>query len=200
MRMNDRRTRIDDAIDRAVRDLVRRDPPAGFRRRVLSRLDSPAAPRTLLWPGLATAAAALAVVTMVVMMRDEPGGPAPAPQRTAVGEPAPSPAVVPTTPLQGRTTERGTPPRLRRPSEDEPVRMATFGPRDGRVSAASLKEAPPPAADRLDEAAAEHATLAPPPPIAVGRIEPPPPLAIPPIVVVPIQIPRMQLPPASPPR
>ena len=199
MRMNDRRTRIDDAIDRAVRDLVRRDPPAGFRRRVLSRLDSPAAPRTFLRPGLATAAAALAVVTMVVLVRDEPDGPAPAPQRTAVGEPAPSPAVVPTPPAQGHTAERGAPPRMHRTSEDEPVRMATFGPRDGRVSAASLKETPPPAA-RLDEAAAEHATMAPPPPIAVGRIEPPPPLAIPPIVVVPIQIPRMQLPPASPPR
>lgn len=197
--MNDRRTRIDDAIDRAVRDLVRRDPPAGFRRRVLSRLDSPAAPRTFLWPGLATAAAALAVVTMMVLGRDEPGGPTPAPQQTAVGEPAPSPAVVPATPSQGHTAERGAPPRLRRTSEEEPVRMATFGPRDGRVSAASLEEPPPPAA-RLDEAAAEHASLAPPPPIAVGRIEPPPPLAIPPIVVVPIQIPRMQLPPASPPR
>jgi hypothetical protein len=197
--MNDRRTRIDDAIDRAVRDLVRHDPPAGFRRRVLSRLDSPAR-RTFFWPGLATAAAALAVVTMVVTMRDEPGGPTPAPQQTAVSEPAPSPAVVPTAPSQGRVTEQVAPPRSRRAPENEPVRMATFGPPDGRVSAASLKEAALPVAGGADEAVPESFTMPAPPPIAVGAIEPPPPLAIPPIVVVPIQIPRMQLMPVSPPR
>jgi hypothetical protein len=197
--MNDRRTRIDDAIDRAVRDLMRHDPPAGFRRRVLSRLDSPAR-RTFFWPGLATAAAALAFVTMVVTMRDEPGVPTPAPQRTAVGEPAPSPAVVPTAPSQGRGTERVAPPRLRRAPESEPVRMATFGPRDGRVSAASLKEAAVPVAAAAAEAVQEDSTMPSPPPIAVGPIEPPPPLAILPIVVAPIQIPRMQLPSVSPPR
>jgi hypothetical protein len=199
MRMNDRRTRIDDAIDRAVRDLVRHDPPAGFRRRVLSRLDAPAR-RAVLWPGLATAAAALAVVTMAVMMRDEPGSPTPAPDQTAVGEPAPSRPVVPTAPSPSRVPERVAPPRLRRAPESEPVKMATFGPRDGRVAAASLREAALPVTVGADEAVPDGVTIPGPPPIAIGSIELPPPLAIPPIVVVPIQIPRMQLAPVSPPR
>jgi hypothetical protein len=197
--MNDRRTRIDDAIDRAVRDLVRQDPAAGFRRRVLSGLDSPAR-RTVLWPGLATAAAALAVVTMVVMMRDEPGGPAPAPQQTAVSEPAHAPAVVPTPPSPSRPAELVAPPRSRRAPDSEPVRMATFGHRDGRVSAASLGEAALPVTAGADEAVPEGVAIPAPPPIAIGPIEPPAPLAIPPIVVVPIQIPRMQLAPVPPPR
>ena len=197
--MNDRRTRIDDAIDRAVRDLVRQDPAAGFRRRVLSGLDSPAR-RTVLGPGLAAAAAALSLVTMVVMMRDEPGRPAPAAQQTAAGEPAAAPVVVPTAPAPGRPAERGAPARSRRAPDGEPVRMATFGPRDGRVSAASLKEAALPVTAGADESVPEGVAIPAPPAIAIGSIEPPAPLAIPPIVVVPIQIPRMQLAPVRPPQ
>jgi hypothetical protein len=191
--MNDRRTRIDDAIDRAVRDLVRRDPPAGFRRRVLSRLDSRAR-RTLLWPGVATAAAALAVVTMTFVMRTEPPAPAAPVQHASTSEPAP-PAALPAAPApQGRASEPAAPPRVRRAPASEPLRMATFGPRSGRVSAASVTEGTPPDATAV-EPVPEDVTLPAPPPLAVGAIEPPPPLAIQPIVVVPIQIPQI-----SPPR
>lgn len=196
--MNDRRTRIDDAIDRAVRDLVHHDPPAGFRSRVLSRLDSPARP-TFFRPGLATAAAALAVV-MVVVMRNDPGGPAPAPRQAAVSESAPSPAAVPAPPPDARETGRVAPPLLRQPPQREPVRMATFGPREGRVSATSVEEAALPLAARADEPVPEGFTMPAPPPIAVVPIEPPPPLAIQPIVVVPIRIRPMQMAPVSPPR
>jgi hypothetical protein len=195
--MNDRRTRIDDAIDRAVRDLVRHDPPAGFRRRVLSRLDSPTR-RAVLWPGFATAAAALAVVTMIVMMRDQPDRPAPAPQQTAVGEPIAPPASVPTAPTRSPAPEPVAPGRLRR--APAPLRMATFDPRDGRVSAASLRERAVPPTAGAEAALPEGIIIPAPPPIAIGSIEPPPPLAIPPIDVAPIQIPRVQLPPVSPPR
>jgi hypothetical protein len=191
--MNDRRTRIDDAIDRAVRDLVRHDPPAGFRRRVLSRLDVPAR-RTLLWPGVVTAAAALALVTMTFVMRTEPRAPAPTLQHASTPEPAPPPALPAAPAPRDRASEPAAPPRGRRSPESQPLRMAVFGPPSGRVSAASVREGTAPAATAM-EPVPEDLILPAPPPIAVGAIEPPPPLAIQPIVVVPIQIPRI-----SPPR
>jgi hypothetical protein len=69
--MSEHRTRIDNAIDRAVRDIMRHDPPAGFRCRVLSRLARASAPsavaparRAFLWSGLAAAAAAIAMLAI----------------------------------------------------------------------------------------------------------------------------------------
>lgn len=193
--MNDGRLRIDDAIDRAVRDIMRRDPPAGFRGRVLSRLDAPVR-RALTWPRLAAAAGTLAVVALaVVLLRDAPPEPSIASSPVAATPPAvPSPASDAVQPRVNSAPVTGPPPR--RQPRAEPVRTATFPPRDGRVSAASL---PPAAARNAPSAPALEETMPSAlPPIGVAPLAAPGPIEIAPIVVPPIQIPRV--PSASPPR
>ena len=56
---------LDDAIDRAVRQMVQVDPPSGLRRRVLSRLTVPAAPRRARM-GYMAAAATLGMLVLAV--------------------------------------------------------------------------------------------------------------------------------------
>ena len=200
--MNENQTRLDAVIDRAVRDIMRRDPPAGLRSRVLSRLDAPAR-RVFAWPQLATAAAAVAAVAIaVVMLRDAPPVPSPAssaPQPVAASQPASVPAGPSSAGSQppARTTPAGQPRRQAAPPE--PVRTATFGPRDGRIGAANLRTEPAGVADRA-EAVAVDAPEPLPPAIVVDALGPMTPLQIAPIVVAPIQIPRIQVAPVPPPR
>jgi hypothetical protein len=63
---------MDEAIDRAVREMVAIDPPAGLRRRVLARLTTPVVSRSSHFRGYMAAAAVLAMVVLVVgvMRRD----------------------------------------------------------------------------------------------------------------------------------
>lgn len=196
--MNDR-TRIDDAIDRAVRDIVRRDPPAGLRARVRSRLAAPTR-RVLTWPRLAVATAAAAMlVTAIVTMRPAVLPPSPPGARQSavdrqVAEQA-QPPVAAAAPFTASTPV----PARRVEAAREPLRTATFGTRDGRISAASLDTGtvPPPAPGG---AAAEGTFTASPAPIVVDALLPPAPIEIAPIVVAPIHLPRIQPSPAAPPR
>src|SRR5687767_4107608 len=70
---------LDAAIDRAVRRMMNVDPPAGMRRRVLSRLDSPVRSSGF-FPRFAFAFGALAVIVLAVLVirRDGPAPAAPA--------------------------------------------------------------------------------------------------------------------------
>ena len=203
--MSEPRTRIDDAIDRAVREIVLHDPPAGFRRRVLSRLERASAPsvparRTYLWPGLATAAAVIAIVAIgYVVVRDVPQGPVTTAPSVATAVPATPPAPPEAGEPQPRIEPRANAPRTRRSPRQEPVRTAVFGPRDGRISAASLR-GPLPVAEAPDQAAPGEPAVPALPPIGVTVVSPLQPLQIAPIVVAPILIPRVQLAPISPPR
>jgi hypothetical protein len=58
---------IDRAIDRAVRKMMQIDPPAGLRRRVMSRIEAPAPRRTIFLPAFAAAAAVLAVLVLGIV-------------------------------------------------------------------------------------------------------------------------------------
>jgi hypothetical protein len=89
-----RETRIDRAIDRAVREMMQIDPPAGLRRRVLARLsDSKRPQRHAPWAQIVFAIVAAMLVVMaaprVWYRADQPIPPA----RPALAIGAPAPAV-----------------------------------------------------------------------------------------------------------
>jgi hypothetical protein len=197
--MNDSRTRVDEAIDRAVRDLMRREPPAGFRARVLSRLEAPRR-RFAVWPALATATGVLAVAAIGTLLLREvrvDTPPAAAPVSVSQSAPPPRPEAAP--PSQAVGAPPVDPPARRAPRA-EPIRTATFPPRDDRVSATSLaptrsepaEAMPPPVLDETES------FLPSPSRIDVRPLTSPTPIDIAPIIIPPLHIPRMQ--PASPPR
>ena len=81
---------LDDAIDRAVRDIMSVEPRAGLRGRVLDRLERRPGPGFAL-PRLAGAAAAIAVAVIAfVLLRPAPEGPAHAPAQTTSAERVPA--------------------------------------------------------------------------------------------------------------
>jgi len=89
-----RETRIDRAIDRAVRDMMQIDPPAGLRRRVLARLSESKRPqRHTPWAQIAFAVVAAMLVVMAAprmwYRADQPVPPRP----PALAIAAPAPAV-----------------------------------------------------------------------------------------------------------
>jgi hypothetical protein len=183
--------RIDRAIDRAVRDMMWTDPPAGLWRRVLSRLEAPLRRPSLL-PRFALAAAALVVVsTVAVLLRQSSLPPANAPRSTAAFAgstktlPPPSRVAPPTPPAApDAAATRRTPPR-----RSSLIRMPAignvFGPSDGRVSGATLVE--PGAARSLT---IEGAIDPRPPDDAAAAAPPwaPAPLTLAPLEVKPLQI------------
>lgn len=136
--------RIDRAIDRAVRDMMWIDPPAGLRRRVLSRLEAPAR-RASLFPRFALAAAALAVLAIgAVLLRQGPPPATVSPSTVTVA--APPKTVEPNVrlnPPAPPVVERAA-PRRTAARRDGLIRMPAianvFGPPDGRVAGASVAE------------------------------------------------------------
>ena len=58
---------LDEAIDRAVRDIMNADARPGFERRVMKRLSEPVV-RRVAWPRLAAASAALAVIIVAALL------------------------------------------------------------------------------------------------------------------------------------
>jgi hypothetical protein len=187
------RTRLEEAIDRAVHDIVHREPPPGLRRRVMARLEAPRPPARFL-PRLAFVAAAAVVVagvTMAVFRTNGPDATTP-PARVAAAQPAaierpplppaPESAAAPPSPVSA-----GRPPAARRAPERRPIvdpsqLTRIFGERQGRVGAASLPEGPRalPAGDAV-----------PVPPAAVGLP------ALPDIQIAPIRIEPIPVPPIT---
>jgi hypothetical protein len=152
-----RGTVIDDAIDRAVREMVQVDPPAGLRRRVESRLTAPGVQRGARMRYLAAAATlgALLLAATLVVRHDSPSqegiGPAsvPAvPPQQAIGTPkAERPAETRPAPLPDSNAQvsRTTPPaRGRRVPHTEAIPMPeitnVFGTAGGMVAGASVSE------------------------------------------------------------
>jgi hypothetical protein len=170
---------IDEAIDRAVRDIMGAEPRAGLRARVLGRLTRPERP-WFTFPQLAAAAALIAIVIVgtTVLLRNRDGA-VPYPSHTAKQQPAPIhlPAPLP----QVAETD---PPRAT--SVPRPIqRRAVFPPR-GSVAAASL---PPDAAPPIAAAPAE----------TPGDPEPSAP-SLKPIVIAPVTIAPIVVAPIRPPR
>jgi hypothetical protein len=182
---------LDEAIDRAVRDLMSVDPPPGLRRRVMSRLDAGASRRGfgLLQYGLMASASVVLILAVVLMLPRRTG-----PVQTGTGESArASQAPLATAPVadgaakeqRPKETASGQSPSSRITRERIPLPRVTnvFGARTGDVSATS-------------EPRAETVWPVPEAPES-------PPAAVAPLVIAPIEIPALVVAPivvATPPK
>lgn len=197
--------KIDQAIDRAVRTMMHVDPPAGLRRRVMSRIEAPPPRRAFLLPAFAVGAAALAILVLtVVITRDSRVDPAPVAPPSVVAEQTP-PAVNPVVRAPEPDAPAAPAPRKvgrrRTGFHSEPIPMPQvadiFGTRTGAVAAAADPTAdavwtiPPPAGVENSVAA-----LA---PIAVRPLDLIP-IETHPIVIAPLLAGRLPDGPSSPPK
>jgi hypothetical protein len=194
--LEERRGRLDHAIDRAVRDMVQVDPPPGLRQRVAHRLADADAPGV--WPAalgfgrrsaiLATAAAVVFVFAAFVWLRE----PTPRPEGGIVqSTPAASPDAAPPSapPMSGSAPVAEPLPaapaaRVAGPTAPRipPARDGIFGERNGRVRAANL------AADRGDLLVDADLLIEPALPLVDGGIQPLEPITIEPIRLAPLAI------------
>jgi hypothetical protein len=211
---------IDLAIDRAVRKMMQVDPPAGLRRRVMSRIE--AAPstrrfmgslrtgpqgRSFFVPGYAVAAATVAIVVLgVLVTRDKHVTPSPvetpaavvagkAPAGDAGVARAPQPDAATPPPSQRSVAARR--PVFRREPIPMPRVADIFGTRTTAIAAAADPTADavwttPPAPDVDNDIAA-------PAPLVVSPVGVPP-IALPPLVIAPIVVGRPPTVPPGPPR
>jgi hypothetical protein len=178
---------LDRAIDRAVREMMHVDPPAGLRRRVLSRLQPSVTRRPLFLPRHVFAAVAIAILVVVAMFMRDPGGsrvetqPSVASSTQPRVQPVPAPAPQPA--KDSRISARGAPitrERIRMP------RVANvFGTETSRVSAAA--DAGSDAVWTGDSGDPKGALSNPVAPLVVAPLMPPaietPPIVIPPLVI-----------------
>jgi hypothetical protein len=183
---------LDLAIDRAVRQMMHVDPPAGLRRRVLARLTPRPSRGMAFFPRFAMAAGALAMLVLAVfVMRSDAPGPAPDPSApAAVAQTSPSPSLIrepaPTSaaadPTPRRTAARSVPG-----AHSEVIRMPkirnVFGSRSPAVTATNASPTlpdtvfpPAGAGTRVlapgDAGAAEAITIAPLPVTSTTAIPP----------------------------
>jgi hypothetical protein len=186
-------SRVDRAIDRAVRKMMQVDPPAGLRRRVMSRIEAPPARRSIFVPAFAAAAAVAVLVLGIIAARQG------RPVRSGVDAPATAvietPRPADTRVAQAPSPEPAAAPRSRRAARErtgfrrEPIPMAPvdeiFGERTSAITAAAA-----PTADAVWPVASapdvENGTAAPRPivvdPVGVAPIDTAP-IVVPPIVV-----------------
>jgi hypothetical protein len=101
--------RIDDAIDRAVREIMHAEPDADFRRRVLLRIEQPARTAWVWGPGFAAAALAILIVVTFFVARRSPT-PVPV-EETVSNRPAVSVPSAPPKAIQQPAPPRAAPPR-----------------------------------------------------------------------------------------
>ena len=151
-----RRRAIDEAIDRAVGDMMQLEPRAGLRRRVLSRIEKPFGRRIPWWRGsfvLLPAAALLLIIVTVITTHGPESSVEVAQTSTPLAPPAPSapsapPAPSPAAPLPAAAEAPVAPPAAPRISSRSD---ALFGPRRDRVAATSIAPsvAPPPFVDTV---------------------------------------------------
>jgi hypothetical protein len=136
-----RETRIDRAIDRAVRDMMHIDPPAGLRRRVLARLsDSKRPQRHAPWAQIVFAiAAAMLVVMAAPRMWYRADQPLP-PRRPALAIGAPAPAVDVESVMSHGSAGVWIPGQVTRESIRMPRVTNVFGNGRGEVSAATTED------------------------------------------------------------
>lgn len=182
-----RRT-LDDAIDRAVRELMTIDPRPGLRRRVLSRLERRAGGASAAARLLVPAAALLAIV-VAVMLWDPAGAPTPSPASDSQTASAPPPVERATSPKPA--APQPIPEAPSRAANASPRSESIFGPRTGRVTATAVPAAT--AREALPVDATEE-TLVPFAPITMTPLP-----AINEIRVSPLEIQRITI-PALPPR
>ena len=139
---------LDDAIDRAVHEIMQAEPRPGFRRRVLGKLNEPAARRSWVPTLLAPVAALVAVLTIAIWLRPAPPVLAPSPDAVAKRAPETASPVATEKPAAAPQIPAVAPPETRRrpPARRESVPF-TFGPPTGRATATSVSK---PAAGTVD--------------------------------------------------
>lgn len=167
------RDRFDAAIDRAVREMVDVEPPAGLRGRVMDRIDgSKESRRKAAWMAAPLAAAAVIVLAVLAPWRTE---------RPALG------------PLAQVATDRrlpaAAPGTLPAPASVPQVVVARDRP--GSPRAARTIEAAVDASEQF--AGAQIEALAGPAPLAVERLSGPPAPAVQTLDVAPIEIPALEV-------
>jgi hypothetical protein len=182
-------SRLDAAIDRAVRDLMSVEPRAGLRERVLAELTGEPA-RAAWWPRLALGSAAVAVAVVVLLMIANRPAERPHVDRPIAGavtpEAEPGNTGSPPEPDKPTLPMRAGAPSVRTPAQRPVVE-------DRLVQAASIEASEPIAIEPM--AAVER--LAPIDPIRIARLETPAGLDI---SIKPITIARIEITPLTPQR
>ena len=131
---------LDDAIDRAVHELVQAEPRPGLRRRVIAKVNAPAKQSSWAVRFLLPAATMAAIVLLAVWLRPvAPPAQAPAPQVVQQQPTVPPPQVQPRAPIAGAPAPAPVLVRRSSPRPQPPVQF-TFGAPTDRVSATSVTE------------------------------------------------------------
>jgi hypothetical protein len=183
---------MDDAIDRAVREIMSVEPRAGLRGRVLAELQSRGAER-LFFPRLAGAAAVLAVGIFVLFIWSRPS-PDPVPPATMAGNESPEAAAPPGAPASvPAASPASRADRTRKPAPSArrsgaPVRRPQF-PAPGVVAAANLGAQSMPDAPVLEGTVPVTQPASDAPAIVIQMIQVQP-LIVDTIVIDPIRPPR----------
>lgn len=188
-------SRLDRAIDRAVRNMVHVDPRPGFRGRVFARLEAAPARRAA-WPQLTMAAGALALVLLAVFVaarasRWNAGGErvqhaAPAAQHAerTIAPSAPPTVAAPHAPARAPHVQRERTSRAAARSTREPIPLPritnVFGTPSNGAAAASVPDTDAVWPAALPDARGEHAN--PIPPLVIPPIESPAPIVIAPLI------------------
>ena len=166
-------TQLDEAIDRAVREMMNVEPTGDLRQRVLDEIAG--APHWVMpWRALAAASAALAAMLLLIVSlitRQQ----APPESRVASTRPVPPiqqttppPATKPSTPAASQARPRDTLPIAQRPGRSTP-RVAPQTPQERLVEAASI-----PGTLVLESATTPAEPLAPVRPVAMTLLDTPP--------------------------
>ena len=187
-----RRRMLDEAIDRAVRDMVQIDPAPGLRRRVLSRLERRSSASWLLahrgsWIPL-EAAAVLMIVFTLLYPRLRTDRPHDTPDVPSVTRSAPSAPPITRSAPSAPSAPSDTPP-ARSATRSAPTSIAVFGPRRDHVGAATVTTIPP-AGVSTSQPEESIASIS---PIVMVPLTPVSEIRIP-----PIEIPRITVPALSP--
>ena len=159
---------LDDAIDRAVQEMIHADPRPGLRRRVLDRLNAP--PSRMSWvPKLLVPAGALAAALFLAVLLKTPA-PVFEPVSTAppVAQAPAAPATTAAVQIQPKVQAEPPAPRVARHTASVPF---TFGPRSDRVTATSITDLPAAVAVAPDTTVSDTGNTVPPiAPIIVSPI------------------------------
>jgi hypothetical protein len=184
-------TQLDDAIDRAVREMMNVEPRGDLRARVLAELGGPPA-RAALWPRLAFATVALVATVAVLTTTVRRPSDHPHVPRVATSQPSTTPALEPVLPPPPSNDVTSPAPRTgTTPSKG----------RDSRHSNTGSAERLPAGANRLIQAAsidtidATHGEpVRPIDPIGVANLRP---ISQPEIVITPITVEQIAITPLS---
>ena len=179
---------LDDAIDRAVHEMMNVDADSAFRARVFARLGGAAHRGVNWWRLAALSAASVAVVLAVILIRQPGALPAP-PREIAAVAPKPADAPAPARPsVSGGSAE----------TRQVASRQESARPRRRRSGAGEIAQSNPTQTVRAGALVAAVADAEPPSSDATPAAEPIAPIRITPLAAAPIAPPPIVIAPLSP--